>query len=112
MIKFSKNWRYLKTVVKIIKKCIIVFFVLIFIYLLSLILVSCIPKSFVEENIKESDKYFYVSDADKWLYISGFTDAIMLDINYRIDSHNPVESALKSNVIADENAGIEPLLRI
>ena len=96
----------------IIKKTILSFVILIIIYMSVLTLTSFISKSLVEDNIRKSVKYFYISDVDKLLYISGFTDAIMLDINYRLDNSKPLQTILKAEVISDKKAGIEPLLRI
>ena len=95
-----------------IKKCCMVFVILTLAYILLLTITSCIPTNWIKGNLEDSCKYFYTSEVDTTLYISGFTDAIMMDINYRIDSTKPLESILKSVVISDEEAGIEPLLRL
>lgn len=95
-----------------IKRCCLVLMILILAYMLSLTLTSCIPTSWIKENIEDSCKYFYTSEVDTTLYISGFTDAVMIDINYRIDSKKPLESSMKAVMISDEEASIEPLLRI
>ena len=88
------------------------FIILTIIYMVTLTITSCIPKNLVQDNIEESVKYFYTSEVDQVLYISGFTDAVMLDINYRLDHTKPLESILKAVMIAGEKQGIEPILRI
>lgn len=98
--------------IDIIKKSVLCFFILIIVYMVTLTITSCIPKNLVQDNIEESVKYFYTSEADQVLYISGFTDAVMLDINYRLDHTKPLESILKAVMIAGEKQGIEPILRV
>lgn len=98
--------------INIIKKSSFCFIVLILIYIVLLTITSCIPKKNVQKNIEESVKYFYDSEVDQVLYISGFTDAVMLDINYRLDHTMPLESILKAKMIASKDKGIEPILRI
>lgn len=110
MIEFCKNGE--KIVVNIIKKSCLCFIILILIYMISLGITSCIPKSLVKDNIEESVKYFYSSEIDGILYISGFTDAVMLDINYRLDSNIPLKSIMEARMISGEETGIDPVLRI
>lgn len=98
--------------IKTIKKISIIFVILIIIYIALLTITSCIPKSWIKDNIEESIIYFYDSKIDETIYVSGFTDAIMFDLNYRIDSDKPLESILKAIVISDENAVIDPVLRL
>lgn len=87
--------------IKLILKYILIFVVLICMYFASLILSSLIPSSTIKENTIRSSEYLkqygekeIVDLKYKKEEIFLFTDALMLNTAYSIDSENPIESAL------------------
>jgi len=71
-----------------------IFIILIFLYISTLTITALIPSSMIKDNIKKS--------VGRIFYIDRFTDAVMLDIAYRIDSTKPLESVIKANVSSIE----------
>lgn len=94
---------------KKILQYIVSFIILIFIYFLTLTLVSCIPSSIMKENVKQSAKYFLENGGEKQkinikyknVTLFNFTNALMINTAYSIDCENPIESFLtaKKNYI-------------
>lgn len=94
---------------KKILQILFVFIILICIYFLSLLLVSCIPSNTMKENAKSSADYFidnggeknYIDLGYKNVVLFNFTNALMINTAYSIDSENPIEAFLtaKKNFI-------------
>ncbi len=87
--------------IKIILKYILIFIVLICLYVAMMVLSSIIPSSAIKENVTKSSEYLkqygekeIVDLKYKKEEIFLFTDALMLNTAYSIDSENPIESAL------------------
>ena len=87
--------------IKIILKYILIFIVLICLYVAMMVLSSIIPSSAIKENVTRSSEYLkqygekeIVDLKYKKEEIFLFTDALMLNTAYSIDSENPIESAL------------------
>lgn len=87
--------------IKSIGKYILVFSITLIILFSSLTITSCIPKSMIEENIKESASFLKEYTGIKTL-IKGhscsvlhyYADSVLLNIIYCINSNNPIESTL------------------
>lgn len=101
--------------IKLILKYILIFVVLICMYFASLILSSLIPSSTIKENTIRSSEYLkqygekeIVDLKYKKEEIFLFTDALMLNTAYSIDSENPIESALlaRKNYISGQTQTI------
>lgn len=99
-----------------IAKYILLILVLIIIYMLLLILTNKIPSSMLEENIKESAQILEEEGERKEVnlgykkeYVFNFSDALMLNMAYSVDSNKPIEAMLLSrkdyipNVTKTEN---------
>lgn len=87
--------------IKLIFTYILIFVVLICMYFASLILSSLIPASSIKENVIKSSEFLkqygekeIVDLKYKKEEIFLFTDALMLNTAYSIDSEKPIESAL------------------
>lgn len=87
--------------IKLILKYILIFIVAICIYFVTLILSSMIPSSKIKDNVTTSSEYLkqygekeIVDLKYKKEEIFLFTDALMINTAYSIDSNNPMESAL------------------
>jgi len=94
-IKIERE-KYMNNIWKVILKSVICFFIL----LLSLIIVNLIPREYIEENVKESVQIFIdegnypkIKFARKYL-LDNYTDALMLNTAYSIDSNSPIESTI------------------
>ncbi len=80
-------------------KYLIIFFILIGSYLTLMTLSSIIPSSFLQENVKKSSETLFKDD-EKKTYELGykdetiftFTDALMINTAYSIDSNHPIKS--------------------
>ena len=91
-------------IVKGLLKYIFVFVILILVYWLSLFVTSLIPSSAIKENVTKSSESIVVLGevGEKKFYDLGyktegtfiFTDALMVNTAYSIDSSNPIESML------------------
>ena len=97
-------------------KYIFIILVLIIIYILLLILTNKIPSSMLEKNIKESSQILEEEGETKEVnlgykkeYVFNFSDALMLNMAYSVNSNKPIESMLLSrkdyipNVTKTEN---------
>lgn len=89
--------KYMKSILKYI----FTFFSLIFMYFLVLLIVSLIPSSKIKENVSESADYLLecgqkeeVDMKFKKVYLFHYTNALMINTAYSIDSAHPVESLL------------------
>ncbi len=87
--------------IKLILKYILIFIVLICLYVAMMVLSSIIPSSAIKENVTRSSEYLkqygekeIVDLKYKKEEIFLFTDALMLNTAYSIDSENPIESSL------------------
>ena len=82
-------------------KYILIFVILIGIYLVLLTVTSLIPSSALEDNVRESSETL-VQDGEKVTYDLGykdesiftFTDALMINTAYSVDSSHPFQSAI------------------
>ena len=89
--------------IKNIFKYLITFVVLTIIFLLFLILISMIPKKYIEKNMQRSAKQLFeqtesifVDSNGREIYNHNSTDAIMLNIVYSMDRDNIIESILRA----------------
>lgn len=81
-----------------------IFFALMAVYFLLMVFVCAIPNSAVEENIMESIAQIQKNGLnprivlDEEAYkIDTFTDAIMLNMSFAVDSSHPLSSAIEAN---------------
>ena len=86
-----------------IVKYILLILVLIIIYMLLLVLTNKIPSGMLEDNIKESAQILEKEGERKEVnlgykkdYVFNFSDALMLNMAYSVDSNKPVDSMLLS----------------
>jgi len=86
-----------------IKNYSVVFIILIWSFVLLLTITSCIPSDYLEEHIKETadilikegnHKNVWVSYKKEEMIFDNFSDALMLNTAYSIDSETPLYSAL------------------
>ena len=84
------------------KKYIITFFGLISIFILLLTIVSAFPSSWIKDNVYESAVLLKYEGNRKWTYVlekleqmqfDNYTDALMINTAYSIDSKTPTYSA-------------------
>lgn len=95
---------------KNIFRYILVFIILLVIYFISLALVSKIPSEKMKDNVKLSANYFlenggeknFIKLKHKEVCLFNFTNALMINTAYSIDSNEPVKSFLtaKKNYIS------------
>lgn len=83
------------------EKYVLVFIILICVYMLSLIGTSLIPSNWMKDNVVKSSEILKTEGEKKCInigykdvYMFLFTDALMINTAYSIDSNSPVESAL------------------
>lgn len=88
-------------VVQKILQYIIVFLILIAVFMGSLVITSLIPSKWMEENVKESADFLKKIGEKEILYIGNkredlflFTDALMINTAYSVDSTHPMESSI------------------
>lgn len=89
----------MKKVIKGILRYVLIFVVLLGIYFVLLTLTSLIPSSTLEEHVRESSETL-VEEGEKVTYNLGykeeniftFTDALMINTAYSVDSREPVKS--------------------
>ena len=93
----------IKKGIVITAKYIACFFILISTYMILLILVNKIPSSSMENNIKKSadilleqGERYTIDLGYKEESIFSFTDALMLNMAYSVDSNHPIDSMLLS----------------
>lgn len=86
---------------KHVGKLIVTYFVLVIIFLISLILSCLIPSSLLKQNIGKTlitlkREGTYPSFGLPWrqIVLDNFTDTLMLNTAYSVDSNNPIKSAL------------------
>ena len=91
----------MKKVLKTLLMYIFVFIILIGIYMGTMILSSLIPSSLMEDNVRKSSEVLLKEGEKvtfdlkyKKSYIFTFTDALMINTAYSVDSKHPVESFL------------------
>lgn len=90
----------IKKILKTVTIYILVFIILISIYMVLLTITSLIPSSWMEEHVRESSDTLVKSGKENEVYdlkykeesIFIFTDALMINTAYSIDSSNPIES--------------------
>lgn len=82
-------------------KYVLVFIILICVYMLSLIGTSLIPSNWMKNNVIKSSEILKAEGEKKRenlgykdVYLFLFTDALMINTAYSVDSNSPVESAL------------------
>ena len=95
--------------IKLTLKYILIFVVLICMYFTSLILSSLIPSSAIKEKVIKSSEFLkqygekeIVNLRYKEEEIFLFTDALMLNTAYSIDSENPIESAWRERITSPD----------
>ena len=88
---------------KKIVKYIVIFLITLLICIGLLVLTSKIPKSSIDNNIKESVEYYKgvrgIEKIKRWReysWIHYYADSILLNIIYSIDTDKPLESSLKA----------------
>ncbi len=88
---------------KKVLKYIAIFFCVLIVCLALLVITSKIPKSSIEENIKESAEYYKevkgIEMIRRWreyTYIHYYADSMLLNIIYNIDTEHPLSSSLKA----------------
>ena len=96
---------------------ILTFIILICIYMLLLTITSLIPSSVLKENVRESSETLY-EEGEKVTYdlkykeenIFTFTDALMINTAYSIDSTHPIESFMlaRKNYIPGQTKTVSP----
>ena len=101
----------------VIAKYILIFLILICVYLLFLTITNLIPSSALEKHVRESSETL-VEEGEKVTYDLGykeeniftFTDALMINTAYSVDSKKPLESAIlaRKNYIPGQTKEIYP----
>lgn len=89
---------------KEILKYILIFLITVFTLTTLLTLVAKIPRKYVEKNLKEATKYFEknpnevtrVKREKKYTYIHVYSDEVILNMIYCLDTNNPLKSILNS----------------
>lgn len=90
-----------KNILITIAKYILIFAILIGIYLVLLTITSLIPSSALEDNVRRSSETL-VQEGEKVVFNLGykgeiiftFTDALMINTAYSVDSSHPFQSAI------------------
>ena len=82
-------------------KYILVFVILICIYLITLTLSGLIPSKWMKDNVTKSSEVLYEEGEKKIIDLGYkqesiflFTDALMINTAYSVDSHTPLESSM------------------
>ncbi len=95
---------------KILKSILIFCSILISLFLL-LIIVNLIPRNYIKNNVKDS-LYYFISEGNfpkiKYAYnyvLDNYTDSLMINTAYSVDSNKPLESAMlmRRNYRPNEN---------
>ena len=91
--------------VNLVKKYLIVYLALLFIFLLSITMVSSLPGQAIRNNIRESlpllekeGDYPRIGGESVTNQLSTFTDSTMLNIIYNINNYNPIKSGLRNSL--------------
>lgn len=90
-----------KNILITITKYMLIFVILICIYLVFLTITGLIPSSVLEDNVRESSETLE-QDGEKIIYDLGykkesiftFTDALMINTAYSVDSNQPFQSVI------------------
>lgn len=98
-------------------KLILIFFAVLSILLIILIIVNSIPKKYIENNVKESVQTFINEGAFpkvKFAYnylLDNYTDALMINTAYSVDSSEPIKSAIlmRRNYRPNEQLDLEKI---
>lgn len=77
-----------------------IYLIMVLIFFTSTVIVATIPSKFIKENVESSAKTL-MNEGDLLKYpsyrqimLDNYTDALMIDNSYSIDSNNPIESAM------------------
>ena len=107
----------IKKITKGLVRYILVFIALIGIYMILLTITSLIPSSALEENVRSSSEIL-VEEGEKVVYnlkykeekIFTFTDALMINTAYSVDSNHPIESFIldRKNYIPGQTKVVYP----
>lgn len=91
-------------IINILKKYTIRYIIMVIAFFILLLLASVIPSKYMKQNVKESADIFVGEGDAKYvlvnftnminLQIDNYTDALMVNTAYSIDSKNPIESFL------------------
>lgn len=91
----------MKKFIKVGLKYLIIYLVLILIFLIALVLSSKIPNKYINSNVQKSAEELYelnektiISYAGKDVVLFNFTDALMINTAYSIDTSSPLYSAM------------------
>lgn len=108
-----------KTIFKFTVKLILVYFSLLFIFLISLILSCLIPSSSLKNNIgksietlKKEGTYPSYGIFFRQIVLDNFTDSLILNTAYSVDSKNPLKSALLNYRYEQENNTADQILNL
>ena len=103
--------------IKIILKYVLTFIILMSIYFILMTLTSLIPSSWMENNVRRSSEIM-LEDGEKKIYDLGykvectftFTDALMVNTAYSIDSKNAINSFLldRKNYVPGQTKVVYP----
>ena len=93
-----------KKIKNMLKKYSIRYIIMIISFVMLLYLVSIIPSKYMKQNVKESADIFMEEGNDKYVIVNyknrikvkidNYTDALMVNTAYSIDSKNPIKSFL------------------
>ena len=107
----------IKTLFFVLIKYILVFVILIGIYLTLMMITSLIPSSSLENNVRKSSEVL-AQEGEKVTYNLGykeeyiftFTDALMINTAYSVDSNHPLESSIlaRKNYIPGQTKIVYP----
>ena len=103
---------------KIVLKCIIAYIILIIFFVISLVVTSTIPSEALHDNVNTTAEILLQEGNRKKVYIpyrnmemqfDNFSDALMINTAYSIDSANPLESAFlaRKNYIPGKTKTVE-----
>ena len=93
-----------KKIKNMLKKYSIRYIIIIISFVMLLYLVIIIPSKYMKQNVKESADIFMEEGNDKYVIVNyknrinvkidNYTDALMVNTAYSIDSKNPIKSFL------------------
>lgn len=93
----------MRKILKIIGTYVITYMILIVIFIAGLSFVSLIPRERIRENVKKSLEQFEKENLAqevgiiKKTILDDYTDALMMNISYSIDTSEPIQSAMADN---------------
>lgn len=85
---------------KKILKLILIYFIIIITLVISLTIVNLIPRKNIENNVRKSLQIFIKEGAFPKInftynyLLDNYTDALMINTAYSVDSNKPIESAM------------------